>query len=140
VIFESALKFTKFGVSGVSQVCGVTATGDAYCAGNGSGLGNKFAVFDTPQPVVNGTNVADINSNTSGACMLKTDGRVYCWGGGASGQLGGGPGAVLSSYGDTSSGTILVDDLGGTLVFTKLGLGTWGDYPGAGHSCALVAP
>ncbi|MHB1170316.1 MAG: RCC1 domain-containing protein, partial [Longimicrobiales bacterium] len=84
---------------GVDHSCGLAASGEALCWGDGTsgqlGRGNtlpeRFA-----RPVDTGLRFASIVAGGWHTCALTADGTAYCWGANESGQLGiPGPDAVL---------------------------------------------
>ena len=81
--------------AGGAYTCGVTDTGDAYCWGqNGTGqLGDGTDTNrDEPTPVAGGLTFETVSAGGStfgtATCGFATDGLVYCWGDGTSGQVG----------------------------------------------------
>jgi alpha-tubulin suppressor-like RCC1 family protein len=85
--------FTEVSV-GDLFTCARTTDGSAYCWGSGAAgqLGNG-GLNDSSIPVlvsIPGGGVAQLSAGDLFACALKTDGTLYCWGGG--GFLGDGTG------------------------------------------------
>jgi alpha-tubulin suppressor-like RCC1 family protein len=80
--------------AGYFFICGVTATGAAYCWGNNEfgQLGNgSDKDSDTPVPVSGRLNFKSVSAAVGGhACGITTTGAAYCWGLNESGQLGNG--------------------------------------------------
>ncbi len=75
--------------AGGLQTCGVTFSGDAYCWGTGSGLGD--AAVDraaVPTAVRGGYKFTAISSGRAQVCGQAQDGLTYCWGSNAFGALG----------------------------------------------------
>lgn len=86
--------------AGASTTCGITTTGAGYCWGNGvSGqLGNGMASSsNTPQAVqVPAGSVLTAISAADTSCAVDNGLRAFCWGIGASGQLGNGTSPAFS--------------------------------------------
>ena len=82
--------------TGSGSTCALASTGAAYCWGQGvdGELGNGAAANSTVPVAVRMTGVlagqtlSQVSLGTNFACVLDTTGTVYCWGAGASGQLG----------------------------------------------------
>lgn len=124
--------------AGSRHSCAVLASGQARCWGDNLAgqVGNGDQPVDalTAQPVRNPTDtaalvdVAEIGAGDQFTCARLTSGRLRCWGGTASGQLGNGTTGPLRDLPvpvlGVTSGT-----LGGTL-----GLGV-----GGAHACAVLA-
>lgn len=106
VLVSGGLTFTSL-TAGMTHTCGITTTGAAYCWGaNGEGqLGNGTqARGDVPVAVSGGIAFAQISAglstgNNNVTCGVATDGRGYCWGSDAYGQIGDG-GALTSQVTD----------------------------------------
>ena len=108
--------------AGGSHSCARTSAGGVYCWGAnwvgqvGDGTTESQAL---PAPVTGpaGFGAArDIDTGWAHSCMVNTAGAIYCWGGGADGQLGNGtenasstPVAVSSGGGYTGSNALSVD-------------------------------
>ncbi len=83
---------------GDSHACAVDSTGKAYCWGsNGSGeLGNNSTAYSSIPVAVNtsgalnGKTLVAIVAGMGNSCALDSDGKAYCWGWNAFGQLGNG--------------------------------------------------
>lgn len=77
--------------AGGGFVC-ITAGQRAYCAGEGGKLGDGTAVSSESTAVEvafdGDTDVEEISAGRDHACLLDTDGDVYCWGDNDAGQLG----------------------------------------------------
>jgi alpha-tubulin suppressor-like RCC1 family protein len=75
-----------------SHACGLTATGAAICVGNNRngqlGDGTTTSRYSSPVAVQGGRTFASISAGIGHTCGLTAVGEVYCWGVGASGQLG----------------------------------------------------
>ena len=80
-----------FGV-GAAHVCAVGKSGNLYCWGWGEKgqIGNSSftATNSTPQKIPGISKVKEVVLNRFGTCALDDSGKVYCWGGGESGQNG----------------------------------------------------
>jgi alpha-tubulin suppressor-like RCC1 family protein len=83
--------------AGGSHTCGLTTGGDAYCwGGNSSGeLGDGTQINrKVPTAVAGNIRFASVLAGsapfTTASCGRATDGIVYCWGFGGSGQVGDG--------------------------------------------------
>ena len=80
--------------AGVYHTCGVTTTNQAYCWGaNGSGqLGDSTEVVQRlrPSQVAGGRQFRQVDVGFEHTCGVTTSDRAFCWGNGASGQLGNG--------------------------------------------------
>ncbi|GIE31154.1 hypothetical protein Ait01nite_041990 [Actinoplanes italicus] len=122
----AGVTFTQLSAGG-SHTCGLAGDTRMYCWGNGlSGqLGNgDTGVWSSPV-AVNAPARVSFTSLTTGSghsCGLGSDTRIYCWGGGESGQLG---------YGGTSDRAVpvAVSSPAG-VTFTQL-------TSGSNHVCAL---
>ena len=79
-----------------SNTCGITAQYKAYCwGGNGNGqIGNNSTTQVTAPTatdttgVLSGVSLIDIFAQNEATCALSSLGKVFCWGGNWSGQLG----------------------------------------------------
>jgi len=137
-LVEGGWKFKKFGVAS-SQTCGIDASNDGYCWGEGSGVGNGWANFYSSTPITGGLKLQSIDGNGGGGiCALNMTGESYCWGAGGSGQLGGGWNTGM--YGGITSNPVAVDK---SLVvdYSKLGHGPGSAYSYSnmeGISCGIA--
>lgn len=91
----SGLLGTRFVSAGYYHSCALGADGVARCWGAGSlgRLGNgSTAVRDehTALEVPGLEGLVAVSAGGSHSCALRNDGKVFCWGGGAQGQLGNG--------------------------------------------------
>lgn len=88
-------------VSGASSVCAITSQNKVYCwFSNESGqLGNNnidspntpyLVKADNSSDVLYNKKIEKVYSGKNNHCAIDTDGQVYCWGEGSSGQLGDG--------------------------------------------------
>jgi alpha-tubulin suppressor-like RCC1 family protein len=86
---------------GSTSACAILANGTGRCWGDNSsgqlGTGAVGGVWDTPQPVVNLSNVVSISAGFHHYCALKADGTVSCWGRNYEGQVEDGGGADISA-------------------------------------------
>lgn len=87
------VRFQEIG-AGESHTCGLSVEGEVWCWGRdnhgqlGNGPGSANAL--TPQRVAGGYNFSALAVGFDHACAATKAGRVYCWGQGASGQIGDG--------------------------------------------------
>lgn len=95
----SGKNITSIVAAGV-YTCAI-ASGDAYCWGQGTdgklgdGLNTQSAVpvAVSKAGVLSGKTVTSISASGYHTCVIASDNYVYCWGQGASGQMGNGSGA-----------------------------------------------
>jgi alpha-tubulin suppressor-like RCC1 family protein len=113
-LVAGGLTFTSLAV-GLSNSCGLDASGAAYCWGSEIALGNSDAPLSTesecgysvppifgncshvPQPVSGGHQFTELAAGHAHVCGVTTSGEVYCWGSNAVGQLGTGSGGAPSA-------------------------------------------
>jgi alpha-tubulin suppressor-like RCC1 family protein len=80
--------------AGASYTCGLTRAGDAWCWGyNAYGqLGNGTTATETslPSAVQGGLRFTSLTAGAYHTCGMAVDGKGYCWGNNAAGQLGDG--------------------------------------------------
>ncbi len=80
--------------TGDQHSCGVTPNGAAWCWGSNtnSRLGAGLTASTSPLPVAvsGGLTFREVSAGTVSGCGLVSTGAAYCWGGGASGQIGNG--------------------------------------------------
>jgi alpha-tubulin suppressor-like RCC1 family protein len=110
--------------AGSDFTCAVTTDGGAKCWGDGATgqLGNGTSTNSaTPSTVLDATGSSPLNSvvivsaGFENACVLTTEGNVFCWGADGSGQLGNGnvssasaiPVEVLNSNGNSALGDVV---------------------------------
>jgi alpha-tubulin suppressor-like RCC1 family protein len=113
---------------GFGFACGIGSDGTTYCWGaDGSGqLGDAGAVAAQNQPVAvsitnltAGSSFVTLDGGYEGACGIASDGKSYCWGNNAVGQLG--VGSVSLSFDRPTVQMLTNLDAGATI--TKLSLG-----------------
>ncbi len=128
--------WSTLGGTPLAFACAVTRAGEAYCwGGNDCGqlgsdaapdvcarLGHEFPCSRVPIPVAGSLRFASVDAGGGFACGLTAEGRGYCWGDNAWGQLG---------SGDTLSVSAPVP-VAGDLVFQSISAG-------AVHTCGLTA-
>ncbi len=96
---------------GERHTCATKTNGALYCWGldNGGQLGNGPTSTDQPSPVRESTNATDwiaVSAGGQHSCAIKTNGSLWCWGNGGSGQLGnGGTGSQNSPVRESTSAT-----------------------------------
>ena len=119
--------------SGGNHNCLLTNRGQAYCWGLGSlgqlGTGPIGAQpspyrVSTPTAVSGGLTFASLKAGIGYTCGVTTAGKAYCWGLGASGQLGNG----LSGAAGTS---VAPTEVLGGLIFSTV-------RPGREHTCGVT--
>jgi len=84
--------------AGADHACGVTTVHEGLCWGNNEagilGLGVTYTPIRIPTALVGGVNFASVATSDASTgpdghtCGLDLDGRAYCWGSNAYGQLG----------------------------------------------------
>jgi alpha-tubulin suppressor-like RCC1 family protein len=82
--------------AGDGFTCALDSGGAVYCwganaygqLGNGSAAGSGIPVAVSTSGVLSGKTLTQITAGQDHVCTLDTTGRVYCWGGNGSGQLG----------------------------------------------------
>lgn len=73
-----------------AMTCGLTAAGEAYCAGSSTGgrLGSQGNATSTPRAVAGGLSFRNLSVGAVHVCGVTQQYEVYCWGMNANGQLG----------------------------------------------------
>ena len=89
------------------STCGLTASGAAYCWGQGYGT--------LPTTLAGGLTFSKLSGGSSHMCGLATTGAMYCWGDDEAGQLG----DAMASGGFTTTPVAVV----GGLTFTDVAVG-----------------
>jgi len=78
--------------AGRTHTCGVKADGRLFCWGDGGngrlGDGSTESSLVPVQEASLGRDWAQVSAGGFHTCAVKTDGRLFCWGAGGSGQLG----------------------------------------------------
>jgi len=124
----SGKTITKISLQSQST-CAIASDSKAYCWGLGSSgeIGNNATTVNITTPtavtntgVLSGKTLIDISSGYTGACVLDSTGKAYCWGRGTEGQLGNGttPATSLVPVAVTSTGVLS----GKTLTKIRSGL------------------
>lgn len=121
----SALNLTQVSI-GDDVSCGVTTDNKLYCWGSNSigqlGIGQISSPYLSPVELTAITGISSVAVDRSaGACALKSNGDVYCWGDAGNGRIGDGSG-------NSSSAPVKVT-IGSTVSAVAAGGGT---------SCALL--
>lgn len=123
------------GVSaGSYHTCARKNSGRLYCwgAGGNGQLGDGAATNrNRPSQVAGGlTSWALVSAGYVHTCATRVSGRLFCWGGDSSGQLGDG--------GPAASKTRPVEVAGGITDWTSVSTGG-GTYVGSSHTCGRTA-
>ncbi|MBN2724347.1 MAG: hypothetical protein JXR95_09780 [Deltaproteobacteria bacterium] len=121
------LIFTKVSAGG-NHTCGLNQSGEILCWGwnNNGQLGNNdTADTNTPVTAINpGAVFVDISSNHGHSCAIGTNGRAYCWGWNAYGELG--------TADNTNYVVPTPVSLSSSILFSQI-------ITGFNHSCALTS-
>jgi alpha-tubulin suppressor-like RCC1 family protein len=108
------------------SVCGISIAREVWCWGrNDSGQLGIGTTVDTASPALvqaTGRSFTSVTSGGDHSCAIATDGRAWCWGANAQGQLG---------TGSLTSSLVPVPVAGG-YTFTALSAGD-------SHTCGIVA-
>ncbi len=94
------VSITKIAVSDDS-VCAICTCGNVWCAGSndrgrlGQPLATTMALMPMQIPAFDGA--VDIAAGYHNACITRTNGEIWCWGGNDAGELGRDPVAVAQS-------------------------------------------
>jgi len=141
-LVQGGLVFTTI-AAGSSHVCGLTATGVAYCWGSNTtgqlGIGADAAHDScssgpcrrTPVPVAGGLTFTALSAGYHLTCGHATDGRWYCWGSDNYGQLGNGAIGPDLCQGTNPCSALPV------AVSSNVGFATL--FPGYRQSCGVTA-
>jgi hypothetical protein len=112
-----------------NTMCGIQASGAAYCWGNDARegtLGDNSTVNSVnPQPVSGGLKFSSLASGATYGyvCGVTTNGTPYCWGNGTNGELGNGsPNGVIDSTPQLVSGGLTFDSITAALLENACGL------------------
>jgi alpha-tubulin suppressor-like RCC1 family protein len=118
--------------SGEDFVCGLTPTGKPYCWGAGSQLGTGTADDSgVPVPVAGDLSLTSISTPRGNpdllhqvrhTCGVATDGKAWCWGNNAHGELGD----------NTTTDRLVPVLVAGSLTFSSISAGVL-------HSCGIAA-
>ena len=123
---------------GDTSACALSSTGTAYCWGAGAsgqlGNGTTTATQSTPVAVttsgaLSGLTLTQLTAGSATTCALASTGTAYCWGAGASGQLGNG--TTTAAQSTPVAVTITGTPLSG-LTLTQI-------TAGAATTCALAS-
>jgi alpha-tubulin suppressor-like RCC1 family protein len=76
--------------AGYVRACGLTATGAAYCWGDGQIGDGIIRNYLAPVPIAGGLTFAMVSPGSFHTCGVTTAGAAYCWGTNNYGQLGNG--------------------------------------------------
>jgi alpha-tubulin suppressor-like RCC1 family protein len=118
--------------SGEDFVCALTLTGKPYCWGAGSQLGTGTADDSgVPVPVAGDLSLSSISTTRGNpdllhqirhTCGVATDGKAWCWGNNAHGELGD----------NTTTDRLVPVPVAGSLTFSSISAGVL-------HSCGIAA-
>jgi hypothetical protein len=78
--------------SGSEHVCAIKSDGRLFCWGSNSlgqlGTNSDEDSLEPEQEYTAATDWAEVSSGVNSTCAIKNDGRLFCWGNNAEGQLG----------------------------------------------------
>ncbi len=126
--------------AGVSHTCALLRGGAVRCWGNGAsgrlGYGNVTSIGDTETPASAGSvdlgpgrTAVAIAAGDSHTCAILDNGKVRCWGNGASGRLGYGN---VTPIGDTETpGSVGTVDIGAGRTAVAISAG-------GSHTCVIL--
>ncbi|MGH7568126.1 MAG: RCC1 domain-containing protein [Gemmatimonadales bacterium] len=134
VLVSGGLKLIAI-TTGYFHTCALAPNGDAFCWGDNSTgqLGDTLVVgsSNTPRLVLGGQSFAAITAGAVHTCGITVGGAGYCWGSGASGQLGSQPAALCGTTAGLQECTRVPALISGGLSFVRISGGTR-------HSCGLT--
>lgn len=140
---STTLRFRTLSVGGEhgEYACGIAEAGEAYCWGraDAGGAGTEprdsvclpYGCYARPTRIGGSVPFASITTGDSHACALDREGRAYCWGSGAAGQLGNEPTERCPDLHLTIACSRTPVPVQGDLTFTAL-------TAGAVHTCGLT--
>lgn len=126
----------KYVASGDSHSCGITDTDTLYCWGNngesqlGTGLSPNEHPTLLPSPILEGHEWSSVTLGRAHSCGIS-EGKLYCWGAGAHGQLGLGTednAGVPTPVGDDANWTQLSAHAETTCARNKQNAYCWGQH------------
>jgi len=88
--------------AGQGHVCGIRAPGTLWCWGRnsdselGQGAGAPIQIR-TPTRVGDASDWVQLDTGQNGACGVRADGSLWCWGGNAFGQAGTAPSTAITA-------------------------------------------
>ena len=89
---QGGLTFTAISARGDAHVCGLVASGNAYCWGNNSagmlGIGTIGELDSLPQAAAGATTFSQLATGGNQTCGISKSGTTYCWGDNGAGELG----------------------------------------------------
>lgn len=119
---ETAWRIEELAVGAATFGCARYANGQVWCAGQNAmaqlGRGTRAAIgasdVEGPAPVGGVTDATRLVAGVMHACALVKDGRVWCWGFGTSGEVGGGSFDVVPTAVAVAGITDAIDIAAGT--------------------------